>query len=154
MNIIEPFATVVVADSYFTMRAFSSNWLALVEEEKEQYLALASAIIRIFASYTPENEDEAIVLSVENIEKYDLAEVLETACFEEALYLVNLGKDPTQTLKVLTLGILSTDGTTFSHDFVADIFCPVVVRFLKDAGFEIAAEATNGDSEQVGLITK
>ena len=142
MNIAEPFATVEGADDYFKARAYSSGWTALADDEtKAQYLNLASVVIRIFSS-PPDDFEEG----------YN--PFLEVACLEEALHLVNLGKDPTQTLKVLNLGILSTDGTTFDHSFVSDILCPFTVRILKNAGFEVSSEATGGESVQVGLITK
>ena len=156
MNIAEPFATVESADSYFSSRAYSSGWTALADDEtKSQYLNLASFIIRIFASFTPEDADAPVSIDdPEIIAKYALSSVLEAACLEEALHLVNLGKDPTQTLKVLNLGILSTDGTTFDHSFVADIICPFTVRILKNAGFEVSSDETGGGSVQVGIITK
>lgn len=156
MDIPEPFATVESADSYFEARAYSSGWTALADDEtKEQYLNLASVIMRIFSSFTPEDADAPVSIdNPEVITKYALSSVLEAACLEEALHLVNLGKDPTQTLKVLNLGILSTDGTVFDHSFVADILCPFTVRILKNAGFEISSEATGGESVQVGIITK
>ena len=156
MDIAEPFATVEAADIYFSARAYSSGWTALADDEtKEQYLNLASIIIRIFSSFTPEDAEVPVNIDdPEIVEKYTLESVLEAACLEEALHLVNLGKDPTQTLKVLNLGILSTDGTTFDHSFVADILCPFTVRILKNAGFDILSEETGGGSVQVGLITK
>ena len=156
MDIAEPFATVESADSYFSARAYSSGWTALADDEtKEQYLNLASVIMRIFSSFTPEDVDAPVSIdNPEVIAKYALSSVLEAACLEEALHLVNLGKDPTQTLKVLNLGILSTDGTTFDHSFVADILCPFTIRILKNAGFEVSSEATGGGSVQIGLITK
>lgn len=156
MDIAEPFATVESADSYFSARAYSSGWTALSgEEEKAQYLNLASVIIRIFSSFAPEDADAPVSIDdPEVITKYALSSVLEAACLEEALHLVNLGKDPTQTLKVLNLGILSTDGTTFDHSFVADILCPFTVRILKNAGFEVSSEATGGGGVQIGIITK
>ena len=156
MNIAEPFATVEAADAYFGARAYSSGWTALADDEtKSQYLNLASVIIRIFSSFTPEDADARVSIDdPEIIGKYALSSVLEAACLEEALHLVNLGKDPTQTLKVLNLGILSTDGTTFDHSFVADIICPFTVRILKNAGFDISSEETGGGSVQIGIITK
>ena len=156
MNISEPFATVESADSYFSSRAYSSGWTALSgEEEKAQYLNLSSVIIRVFTSFTPEDSESPVSIDdPEIVKKYTLESVLEAACLEEALHLVNLGKDPTQTLKVLNLGILSTDGTTFDHSFVADILCPFTVRILKNAGFDVSNEETGGGSVQVGLITK
>ena len=156
MDIAEPFATVEAADSYFDARAYSSGWTALADDEtKAQYLNLASVIIRIFSSFTPEDAEEPVNIDDPDIvEKYMLADSLEAACLEEALHLVNLGKDPTQTLKVLNLGILSTDGTVFDHSFVEDILCPFTVRILKNAGFEVSGEATGGGSVQIGIITK
>ena len=156
MNIPEPFATVEAANIYFSARAYSSGWTALADDEtKAQYLNLASVIIRIFSSFTPEDADAPVSIDdPEIIAKYALSSVLEAACLEEALHLVNLGKDPTQTLKVLNLGILSTDGTVFDHSFVADILCPFTVRILKNAGFDISSEETGGGSVQVGIITK
>ena len=156
MDIAEPFATVEAADSYFSSRAYSSGWTALADDEtKSQYLNLASVIIRIFSSFTPEEADAPVSIDdPEVIAKYALSSVLEAACLEEALHLVNLGKDPTQTLKVLNLGILSTDGTTFDHSFVADIICSFTVRILKNAGFEISSEETGWGSVQIGIITK
>ena len=156
MNIAEPFATVEAADIYFGARAYSSGWTALADDEtKSQYLNLASVIIRIFSSFTPEDADAPVSIDdQEIIAKYALSSVLEAACLEEALHLVNLGKDPTQTLKVLNLGILSTDGTTFDHSFVADILCPFTVRILKNSGFDVSNEETGGGSVQIGIITK
>lgn len=156
MNIPEPFATVESADTYFGARAYASGWIALSgEEEKAQYLNLASVIIRLFSSFTPDDAEEPVNIDDPDIvEKYMLTDSLEAACLEEALHLVNLGKDPTQTLKVLNLGILSTDGTVFDHSFVADILCPFTVRILKNAGFEVSGEATGGGSVQIGIITK
>ena len=156
MNIAEPFATVEAANIYFSARAYSSGWMALADDEtKTQYLNLASVIIRIFSSFTPEDADAPVSIDdPEIIAKYALNGALESACLEEALHLVNLGKDPTQTLKVLNLGILSTDGTTFDHSFVADIICPFTVRILKNAGFEVSSDETGGGSVQVGIITK
>ena len=156
MHIAEPFATVEAANIYFSARAYSSGWTSLADDEtKSQYLNLASVIIRIFSSFTPDDADAPVSIDdPEIIEKYALSSVLEAACMEEALHLVNLGKDPTQTLKVLNLGILSTDGTTFDHSFVADILCPFTVRILKNAGFEIYSEETGGGSVQIGIITK
>lgn len=156
MNIAEPFATVEAANAYFGARAYSSGWTALAgDETKAQYLNLASVIIRIFSSFTPEDADAPVSIDEpEIVKKYTLESVLEAACLEEALHLVNLGKDPTQTLKVLNLGILSTDGTVFDHSFVADILCPFTVRILKNAGFDISSEDTGGGSVQIGIITK
>ena len=156
MNISEPFATVEAADSYFSARAYSSGWTALADDEtKSQYLNLASVIIRVFTSFTPEDSESPVNIDdPEIVKKYTLESVLEAACLEEALHLVNLGKDPTQTLKVLNLGILSTDGTTFDHSFVADIICPFTVQILKNAGFEVSSEDTGGGSVQIGIITK
>ena len=156
MNIAEPFATVESADSYFSARAYSSGWTALADDEtKAQYLNLASIIIRIFSSFTPDDAEAPVNIDdPEIIAKYALSSVLEASCLEEALHLVNLGKDPTQTLKVLNLGILSTDGTTFDHSFVAAILCPFTVRILKNDGFEVSSEETGGGSVQVGLLTK
>ena len=156
MNIAEPFATVEASNIYFSARAYSSGWTSLADDEtKSQYLNLASVIIRIFSSFTPEDADAPVSIDdPEVIAKYVLSSVLEAACLEEALHLVNLGKDPTQTLKVLNLGILSTDGTTFDHSFVADIICPFTVKILKNAGFEVSSEDTGGESVQVGIITK
>ena len=156
MNIAEPFATVEAANIYFSARAYSSGWTALADDEtKTQYLNLASVIMRIFSSFTPEDAEAPVSIDdPEVIEKYALSSALEAACLEEALHLVNLGKDPTQTLKVLNLGILSTDGTTFDHSFVADIICPFTVRILKNSGFEISSDDTGVGSVQVGIITK
>ena len=100
MDIAEPFATVKAADSYFSARAYSSGWTALADDEtKSQYLNLASVIIRIFSSFTPEDADAPVSIDDPDIvEKYMLSDSLEAACLEEALHLVNLGKDPTQTL--------------------------------------------------------
>ena len=152
----EPFATCESADSYFGARAYSSGWTALADDEtKAKYLNLARVIIRNISSFTPEDAEASVSIDDPDIvEKYMLADSLEAACLEEALHLVNLGKDPTQTLKVLNLGILSTDGTVFDHSFVADILCPFTVRILKNAGFEVSGEATGGGSVQIGIITK
>lgn len=121
------------ADGYFANRAFSEKWTG---DRKSVYLETATTLIRRYCEF----EDEyGKVFTYKDDASPDW---LKDATCEEALYLLNLGKDPTQPLKVHTLGIIRTDdGTTFDHQFSADILCASCRTILESNGGIISSEA-------------
>lgn len=147
------YCNVAKADSYLLKRAFTSAWKDLPEVEKESYLNLASELIYEYCFFPDSETGEPF--------RYDLIDQLEEvpeflakATAEEALYLVNLGKDPTQADKKTTIGIASTEGTVFDKDFRADILGVNCRSILESNGGMISAEAATGSNVAWGYITK
>jgi hypothetical protein len=71
------------------------------------------------------------------------------------LYLINLGKDPTQADKKTTLGIVSTDGTVFDKSFAADIISPNCRRIIIANGGSVSSSAqSKKQSISHGRITR
>ncbi len=133
------FADVSFADEYFARRAFAENWH--MADGKEQYLSLASDLI---AEYCQFYDEYGVPCSYSGT---DAPEWLKKATAEQALYLLNLGKDPTQADKKTTLGIIRTDdGTTFDKSFAADIISPLAARLIQKNGGEMlpGASASGG----------
>lgn len=125
------FADISFATEYFAGRAFSEAWDSC--NEKEKFLMTASQMIADFSVF-PESADV----------DYELVppKWLKRATCEQALYLVNLGKDPMQADKKTTLGVASADGTVFDKTFKADILSPVCCRFIVQNGGVIMSGAT------------
>ena len=122
------------ADGYFADRAFSEKWTG---NKKSVYLETATKFIEQYCQF--EDEDGEVF----TYEESRAPEWLKEATCEEALYLLNLGKDPTQPLKVNTLGIVRTDdGTTFDKNFSADILCASCRAILERNGGLLSSEAT------------
>lgn len=137
---LNSYTDVSFADAYFARRAFSSQWHSC--NEREVYLHTASMMIATYATW-PE------------IDGVTTPEWLQEATCEQALYLLNLGKDPTQADKKTTLGIVSTDGTVFDKSFSADILSPAAVRLIKANGGAVSAGAVSSSSAvSVGRIAK
>lgn len=138
------YADLDYAEAYFADRAFSDAWQSCAS--KQMYLNTASMHIFIYATLP----------DVDGLD-YDLtppAWLMDATC-EQALYLLNLGKDPTQADKKTTLGIVSTDGTVFDKSFSADILSPAAVRLIKANGGAVASGAVSSSSAvQVGRIAK
>ena len=126
------YAQIAFADEYFRKRAFSSAWAG---DEKEVYLETAARQIDDYCSFEDENGDPL------EYPDTDAPEWLKRANCEQALYLLNLGKDPTQADKKTTLGISSTDGTVFDKSFAADVLCLNCRRILENHGGMIAGDA-------------
>lgn len=142
------------ADAYFAKRAFTDAWNTSGSEEvKNIYLETATRMIQDFCSFSDSQDFQSWP---ESDESYPVPEWLKRATCEQALYLLNLKKDPTQADRKLTLGIRSTDGTVFDKDFQADILCKSCCRILEDNGGMIAPEAIESDSTRTsgGWITK
>lgn len=131
------------ADAYFLNRAFSEKWTG---DKKAVYLETATTLIRQYCLFVEEDTGKVFTYADNAAPDW-----LKDATCEEALYLLNLGKDPTQTLKVLTLGILHTDdGTTFDHRFRADILCASCRVILENNGGLISSEAIAGGGIKQG----
>lgn len=134
------FTDTAFADEYFSRRAFASQWHACTE--REAYLHTASMMIATYASF-PESDTT------------ETPEWLQDATCEQALYLLNLGKDPTQADKKTTLGVASTNGTVFDKSFAADILAPATVRIIRTNGGTVSPGAVSSSSSvQVGGISK
>lgn len=139
------YCDVSFADEYFAKRAFSEAWSG---DEKEKYLETATMLIKEYCVF----EDERGVFTYEDEEA---EEWLKKATCEQALYLLNLGKDPTQADKKTTLGIISTEGTTFDKSFAADILCIQCRKILENNGGIISSEATSNSRKiKTGKILK
>jgi hypothetical protein len=133
------YATVEYANEYFTLRAFANAW-DQAEADKGKLLNLATQLIKEYCAFEDEPNGEMFVYEEAGEEKYWL---MEATC-EQALYLANLGKDPTQADKKTTLGIASTEGTVFDKSFAADIIAPRCRRILEAHGGIMTDGATAG----------
>lgn len=136
------------ADSYFSARAFAEKWTG---QNKLLYLETATHEIKQFCKFYDNSGREVFYdESTDEIPNW-----LKNATCEQALYLLNLGKDPAQPLKVHTLGILHTDdGTTFSKEFRPDVLCLSCRRILENNGGEIVSDATNSPHTAWGYFDK
>ncbi len=133
------YATVEYANEFFMLRAFASVW-EQAGAEKEKFLNLATQLIKEYCTFTDELNGGFFVYE----EVSEGQEWLMNACCEQALYLANLGKDPTQADKKTTLGIASAEGTVFDKSFAADIIAPRCRIILENHGGILNDSAFNG----------
>lgn len=131
------------ADVYMSIRVFAEKWES-EGVEKEKLLETASRMIRDYCTF--EDENGIFVYGEDDEQKRPIPGWLKRATCEQALYLLNLGKDPTQADKKTTLGISSTDGTTFDKTFAADVLGEACRLVLEAHGVTVASEATAGSS--------
>ena len=131
------FADTSFAGEYFADRAFVDNWNAASEKEKQQFLGTATKHIETFCTFY-DDSGLPFVYTESGAPVW-----LKEACCEQALYLLNLGKDPTQADKKTTLGIRSTEGTTFDKSFSADILGVQCCAILERNGAVIDDTAIN-----------
>lgn len=148
------YATVTQANEYLNKRAFTSAWQALPDEEKEGYLNLASELIFQYCFFIDENDFSFRYDTEEKENSLPIPDFLVKATAEQALYLVNLGKDPTQADKKTTLGIASTEGTVFDKGFKADILCVNCRNILEANGGEVSSDALSSGNVSWGYIRK
>jgi hypothetical protein len=141
------FADASFADEYFAKRAFAGAWQTA--DDKEGLLNLASDLITEYCQFYDEYGNPC------QYADEDAPEWLKRATAEQALYLLNLGKDPTQADKKTTLGIIRTDdGTTFDKSFAADIIGPLAAKMITRNGGEILPGATAASGGSGGYFTK
>lgn len=115
------------ADEYLLAGAFADGWSG---ENRGKYLESATRMIKQFCNF---RDDDGFFVYDEEV----LPEIpvwLKEATCEQALYLLNLGKDPTQADKKTTIGVQSTEGTVFNKDFRADILAPACAYILEAHG--------------------
>jgi hypothetical protein len=139
------YATVEYANEYFALRAFASAW-EQADADKEKLLNLATQLIKEYCTFEDELNGEMFVYEEAGEEQYWL---MEATC-EQALYLANLGKDPTQADRKTTLGIASTEGTVFDKSFAADIIAPRCRRILEAHGGIMTDGATATTPGSIG----
>ena len=128
------YANVTYADDYLLAQAFSDGWAALTNEAKAKFLAKSTKMIQQFCVFYDES---GVPFTYDVEENNELPDWLKDATCEQALYLVNLGKDPTQADKKTTLGIISTKGTTFDKRFKADLLCINAQQLITRNGGEV-----------------
>ena len=137
------YCDVSFADEYFNSAAFTSGWDALDAESKRKYIESASRIIRRFCYFYDEADGMPFRYALDALES-EIPDFLREATCEQALYLINLGTDPTQADKKTTLGIRSADGTIFDKSFSADVLCITAQSIIAENGGEITYGGTNG----------
>ena len=144
------YATVEYADEYFTLRAFASVW-DQAAEDKGKLLNLATQLIKEYCTFEDELSGEMFVYE----EVAEDQNWLRDATCEQALYLANLGKDPTQADKKTTLGIASTEGTVFDKSFAADVIGPRCRMILENHGGILSSAAAGGSGGiGSGIVSK
>lgn len=146
------YCNVTEADAYLNNRAFTNAWQAIQESEKQGFLNLASELIFQYCYFIDEN-DFSFRYDVEN-STLPIPEFLIKATAEQALYLVNLGKDPTQADKKTTLGIASTEGTVFDKSFSADILCVNCRNIIEENNGTVSADAVSSGNVSWGYVRK
>lgn len=135
---MESFSNLTFADSYFGNRAFAEKWLAATDEQKQKFLATATNMIEVLCTFY-DDDNMPFVYAPSSAPDW-----LKKACCEQALYLLNLGKDPTQADKKTTLGVRVFNGTTFDKSFTADLLCVQCRTILERNGAEIDSAAIAG----------
>lgn len=136
---MERFADLAFADSYFSTRAFADKWQDASEEQKQKFLTTATDMINAFCIFY-DDDNMPFIYAASGAPDW-----LKEACCEQALYLLNLGKDPTQADKKTTLGVRVFNGTTFDKSFAADSLCVRCRVILERNGAEIDPSAVAGD---------
>lgn len=142
------YASLEYANEYFMLRAFAGAWDST--EEKEKILNLATQLIKEYCSFEDELNGSVFIYE----EATDEQDWLRNACCEQALYLANLGKDPTQADKKTTLGIASTEGTVFDKSFAADVIAPRCRIILENHGGILVSDAAGGGGIGYGTVSK
>lgn len=142
---IPAYCDVEYADEYMRGLLFRDSWTSANDDQKSAALITATRLIKQFSVFVFPDSDVPY--------KYDerkdfIPDWLKRANCEEALYLLNLARDP-RFDKKLTLGIASTDGTVFSKDFTADILCLSCRTLIEDNEGEVFPAALGGTSRSV-----
>lgn len=141
-----PYADIQFADTYFSERAFADAWISATN--KAGLLKLASNLIDIYTQFYDDNSYPV------TYDKSDAPEWLKEAVCEEALYLANIGKDPSQPDDVTIMGISSTKGTVFDRSMRADILCVQCRNIIEKNNGEISPEAVAGNNISFGRVIK
>lgn len=141
------YADVAWADEYFAMRAFADAWQG-AGDNKQKYLETATQQIKDYCFFV--DKAQGMFVYEETSPEREIPAWLKRANVEQALHLLNLGKDPTQNDKKTTLGVSSTDGTTFDKTFAADVLCAICCRILENNDGVLLSGATAG-SKRLGF---
>lgn len=130
-----PYADLTFAEEYFANRAYTEKWQSSGDADKEKFLGMATGLIETYCQFY-DDDGLPFLYTVDGAPQW-----LKQATCEEALYLLNLGKDPTQPDEVTVMGIASTKGTTFDRSMKADILCVSCRRIIEANGGEIDSAA-------------
>lgn len=144
------YADIAWADEYFAMRAFADVWGG-AGDNKQKYLSTATQQIKDYCAFV---DEKGAFVYEEGSDEYVIPVWLKRATAEQALHLLNLGKDPTQNDKKTTLGISSADGNVFDKRFAADVLCPLCCRILENNGGVLMGGATQSKRVGVGMVIK
>jgi hypothetical protein len=139
------YADLEFAERYFETRAYADAWKNA--PDKAELLELASDLIITYCQFYDDYG-----MPYEYVTE-DAPEWLKKATCEQALYLANLGKDPTQPDEVTVMGIASTKGTVFDRSMKADILSRQCCAILEKNGGEILSGASS-DSISFGRVVK
>jgi hypothetical protein len=139
------YADLSFAAEYFETRAFVDKWQALTDADRQKLLTTATTQIDTFCLFY---DDEELPVYYDAT---DAPDWLKRACCEQALYLANLGKDPTQTEEVVAMGIASTKGTVFDRDMVANILSVQCRKIIVNNGGEVSPEACGNASGNISF---
>jgi hypothetical protein len=145
-----PYADLTFAEEYFSNRAYTDNWQKAAEADKQRFLGMATNLIETYCRFYDET-GYPFFHTVEFAPDW-----LKQATCEQAIYLLNLGFDPTQPPEPTVLGIASTKGTVFDKSMVADILCQSCRRIIEANGGEVDSAAFSGSSGSIanGTIEK
>jgi hypothetical protein len=145
-----PYADLTFAEEYFSNRVYTDNWQKAAEADKQRFLATATFLIEKFCQFYDET-GMPFLFSIDSAPDW-----LKQATCEQAIYLLNLGFDPTQPPEPTVLGIASTKGTVFDKTMVADIPCQSCRRIIEANGGEVDPAAFSGSSGSIanGTIEK
>lgn len=145
-----PYADLTFAEEYFANRAYTDNWQKAAEADKQRLLGMATNLIETYCQFYDDN-GFPFLYTVEGSPLW-----LKQATCEQAIYLLNLGFDPTQPPEPTVLGIASAKGTVFDKSMVADILCQSCRRIIEANGGEVDSAAYSGSSGSIanGTIEK
>lgn len=145
-----PYADLTFAEEYFANRAYTDNWQKAAEADKQRFLGMATFLIEKFCQFY-DDFGMPFLFSIDSAPDW-----LKQATCEQAIYLLNLGFDPTQPPEPTVLGIASAKGTVFDKSMVADILCQSCRRIIEANGGEVdsAAYSTSSGNIANGVIEK
>ncbi len=125
-------ATLQDAQAYFDGRLYAERWFSASHlrtgDKTSQEVALEWAN-QIIETSVVDWFDSAFVATSDESGEPLFVDAVKRAVYEEALYLLSI--DPTEYPEILTLGVKTTEGTTFDKDFTAPLIAPISRKTLE-----------------------